>query len=139
MNGKKWNHSVLFFPFSNTLWRAITSQDYCLGWRQTSYLEVGLRKTPCHGDHGGGQRTRDADGGQELWDVWRQAKRNRAIGVQVTRGVVDVEAEVGHVELPSVLKGGKEKAWAEKSMYARLERSAFFIIIFRSQPETMHL
>lgn len=81
----------------------------CNSWHQTGYLEVWLCETSRHGDHGGGQRTGDSDGGQELRDVWRQAERNRTIGVQVACGVVDVEAEVGHVELPRVLKGGKGK------------------------------
>lgn len=72
--------------------------------KQTSYLKVWLCKASCHGNHGGSQRTGDADGGQELGDVWRQAERNGAISVQVACGVVDVEAEIGDVQLSCVLK-----------------------------------
>lgn len=68
------------------------------------YLEVRLREASCHGNHGGGERARDADGGQELGDVRREAKGNRAIGVQVARGVVDVEAEIRDVQLACILK-----------------------------------
>lgn len=72
-----------------------------------SYLEVRLREASSHGDHGGGERAGDPDGGQELGDVGRQAERNRAVSVQIARGVVDVEAEVGDVQLPRVLKTEK--------------------------------
>lgn len=68
------------------------------------YLEVGLREAARHGDHGGSERARDADGGQELGDVRRQAEGNGAVGIQVTRGVVDVKAEVGDIEFPGVLE-----------------------------------
>lgn len=72
-------------------------------YEQTSYLKVWLRKASRHGDHGSGERAGDADSGQELRDVRRQAERNGPIGVKVARGVVDVEAEVGDVQLPGVL------------------------------------
>lgn len=68
------------------------------------YLEVGLCEASRHSNHGGGERTRDADGGQELGDVWGQAKRDGAVGVQVACGVVDVKAEVRDVQLARVLK-----------------------------------
>lgn len=70
----------------------------------TGYLKVWLCKAPSHGDHGGGERPGDADGGEELGDVGRQAEWNRTIGVQLSGGVVDVEAEVRDVELPCVLE-----------------------------------
>lgn len=68
-----------------------------------THLEVGLSEAAGHGDHGGGERPRDADAGEELGDVWRQAEWHGPVGVQVARGVVDVEAEVGDVELARVL------------------------------------
>lgn len=69
-----------------------------------SYLKVWLRKASRHRDHGGGERPRDADGGEELGDVWRQAKWNRPVGVQLAAGVVDVKAEIRDVQLPCVLE-----------------------------------
>lgn len=75
--------------------------------RKSSYLEVRLCEASRHGDHGGRERTGDADGGQELRDVRRQAERNRSIGVQVAGGVVDVEAEVGDIQLACVLEAGE--------------------------------
>lgn len=77
---------------------------------QTSYLKVGLRKTSRHSDHGSSERTGDANGGQELRDVRRQAERNGPIGVKVACGIVDVEAEVGDVQLPGVLMSMEIKA-----------------------------
>lgn len=71
---------------------------------QTSYLKVWLCEASCHSNHGGGEWAGDADGGQELWDVWRQAERNRTISVQVARGIVDVEAEVGDIQFSCVLQ-----------------------------------
>ncbi len=72
--------------------------------QQTSYLKVWLRKASCHCDHGGSEWSRDANSGQELGDVWRQAERDGTISVQVACGVVNVEAEVGDVQLSCVLK-----------------------------------
>ncbi len=71
---------------------------------QTSYLKVWLCEASCHGNHGGGEWAGDADGGEELRDVWRQAEGDRTISIQVACGVVDVEAEVGDVQLSCVLK-----------------------------------
>ena len=76
-----------------------------LDQRLPPHLKVGLREAARHGDHGGGERARHADGGQELGDVGRQPEGHGPVGVQVARGVVDVEAEVGDVELPRVLEG----------------------------------
>lgn len=76
---------------------------------QTSYLKVWLCKAPCHGNHGSSEWTGDTDGGQELRDVWCQAEWNGAISVQVACGVIDVEAEVGDVQLSCVLKSIKVK------------------------------
>lgn len=72
--------------------------------KQMNYLKVWLCKASSHSDHGGGEWAGDTDGGQELGDVRRQAERNGAVGVQITCGIVDVEAEVRDVELPRVLK-----------------------------------
>lgn len=76
--------------------------------KQTWHLKVWLCKAPSHSDHRGGEWARDADGGQELRDVWRQAEWNGAISIQVTCGVIDVEAEVRNVELSCVLKSEEE-------------------------------
>lgn len=67
-------------------------------------LKVWLCEASSHGNHGGGERAGDPDGGQELGDVRRQAERDGPVGVQVACGVVDVEAEVGDVQLAGVLE-----------------------------------
>lgn len=90
-----------------------------LSWQ--SYLKVRLRKASCHRDHGGGERPRDANGGEELRDVWRQAKWNRPIGVQLTGGVVDVKAEIRDIQLPCVLECIKVKM---KSRYSHFKETA---------------
>lgn len=84
-----------------------------------SYLKVRLCKASRHRDHGGGERPRDANGGEELRDVWRQAKWNWPIGVQLSSGVVDVKAEVRDVQLPCVLECIKETI---KSQVIQLSR-----------------
>lgn len=74
-----------------------------------SYLKVGLCKAPRHRDHGGSERPRDADGGEELRDVGRQPEWNWPVGIQFSGGVIDVEAEVRDVQLPRVLEGMRAK------------------------------
>lgn len=68
-----------------------------------SHLEVGLCEASSHGDHGGGEWPGDTDSGQELRDVRSQTEGNGPISVQVACGVVDIEAEVGDIQFPSVL------------------------------------
>lgn len=89
----------------------------------TSYLKVWLCKASCHSDHRGSEWTRDTDGGQELRNVRCQAERNRAIGIQIARGVVDVEAEVGDIQLPRVLKSIMVKI---KAQVISLTRKSLF-------------
>lgn len=78
-----------------------------------THLEVGLGEAAGDGDHGRGQRAGDANGGQKLGDVGREAERDRAVGIQVPGGVVYVKAEVGHVQLAGVLKVGSRHSGAE--------------------------
>lgn len=47
----------------------------------TTYLKVWLGEASGNSDHGGGQRARDADGGQKLRNVGCEAKRDRTVGI----------------------------------------------------------
>lgn len=78
------------------------------------HLKVWLCEASRHSDHGGGQWAGDADGGQELGDVWSQAERNGAVGIQVACCVVDIKAEVGDVQFSCVLEAedGNKKSEA---------------------------
>ena len=83
-----------------------------------THLEIGLGEAAGDGDHGRSQGAGDADGGQKLGDVGCETERDRAVGIQVSSGVVYVKAEVGHVQLAGVLKvrgrhSGAEAAGAE--------------------------
>jgi len=60
-------------------------------------LEVWLCKAASHCNHGGGQRAGHPNGGEEFRDVWCEPEWHRAIGVQISCSIVDVEAEIGHV------------------------------------------
>lgn len=68
-----------------------------------THLEVGLCKAPCNSNHGGRQRARDPDGGQELRNVGREAERDWTVRVQVPSCIVYVESEVSHIQLACVL------------------------------------
>lgn len=77
-----------------------------------TYLEVRLSEAPGHGNHGGGQGARDADGGQKLGNVGGEAKRDWTVGVQVSRCVVYVKPEVGDVQFAGVLNVGRGQSVA---------------------------
>lgn len=59
-----------------------------------AYLEVRLSKATCYRYHGSRERSRYADGGQELRDVGRQSEGNGPVGIKITCGVINIEAEV---------------------------------------------
>lgn len=67
------------------------------------YLEVRLSKAARHCNHRSSEGSGHADGGQELRDVWGQPERNGPVGIQITGGIINIEAEVRDVELSCVL------------------------------------
>lgn len=51
------------------------------GGRGETHLEVGLGEAPRDSNHGGRQWARDANGGQELRYVGREAERDWTVGI----------------------------------------------------------
>jgi hypothetical protein len=60
-------------------------------------FEIGVRKAPCGGDHGCGERADHPDVEDELGNVGGQSERDGAVGVQVTISV-NVKFEIGDIK-----------------------------------------
>lgn len=59
-----------------------------------AYLEVRLSKAARNCYHGSREGSGYADCSQELGDVGRQPEGDRAVGIQVTSGIINIKAEV---------------------------------------------